>query len=160
MATHRYLFRISRRFNVETNRLVTNSRKGGSHGLHRIIHPRFIHADSNPHQLERKDRLSLTENCVKKLNSVASGGEMLRITVEGGGCSGFMYKFTLDKEVKTDDLVFQKDGAKVVVDSLSLGFLEGAKVDYQEELIKSSFLIKDNPNSEQGCSCGTSFSVK
>ena len=85
---------------------------------------------------------------------------MLRITVEGGGCSGFMYKFTLDKEVKTDDLVFQKDGAKVVVDSLSLGFLEGAKVDYQEELIKSSFLIKDNPNSEQGCSCGTSFSVK
>ena len=158
MATRRNLFSILRRFNVETNRLVTNSRKGGSHGLHRIIHPRFIHADSN--QPEREDRLSLTENCVKKLNSVASGGEMLRITVEGGGCSGFMYKFTLDKEVKTDDLVFQRDGAKVVVDSLSLGFLEGAEVDYHEELIKSSFLIKDNPNSEQGCSCGTSFSVK
>jgi iron-sulfur cluster assembly accessory protein len=91
---------------------------------------------------------------------VTSEGEMLRVTVEGGGCSGFRYTFSLDKEIKSDDVVVQRDGAKVVIDSLSLSFLEGSEIDYQEELIKSSFLVKDNPNSDKGCSCGSSFSMK
>ena len=104
--------------------------------------------------------LTLTDSCVRKLNSVAGEGEMLRVTVEGGGCSGFMYRFNLDTTVNADDSVFEEDGARIVVDTLSLSLLEGARVDYEEELIRSTFRIVDNPNSEQGCSCGSSFAAK
>nr|QSX72226.1 iron-sulfur cluster assembly 2 [Halisarca dujardinii] len=121
---------------------------------------RFIHVVDNPHQSDRKERLYLTESCIRKLNSLNSNGEMLRVTVEGGGCSGFRYKFSLDKDVKSDDVIVQEDEAKVVIDTLSLSFLEGSQIDYHEELIRSAFLVKDNPNSEQGCSCGASFTMK
>lgn len=104
--------------------------------------------------------LTLTDSCVRKLNSVAGEGEMLRVTVEGGGCSGYMYRFNLDTAVNADDRVFEEGGARVVVDTLSLSLLDGARVDYEEELIRSAFKIMDNPNSEQGCSCGSSFAVK
>ena len=104
--------------------------------------------------------LTLTDSCVRKLNSVAGEGEMLRVTVEGGGCSGFLYRFNLDTVVNADDSVFEEGGARVVVDTLSLSLLDGARVDFEEELIRSTFKIVDNPNSEQGCSCGSSFAVK
>jgi iron-sulfur cluster assembly accessory protein len=86
----------------------------------------------------------------------------LRITVSFGGCSGFEYSFSLDDnpQIEEDDCLFVKDSAIVVVDKESLKHLNGATVDYKEELIRSSFVISDNPNSEQNCSCGTSFSSK
>lgn len=76
------------------------------------------------------------------------------------GCSGYQYIFSLDKEKKPDDLVFQKDNAEVVIDKLSIPFLEGAIIDYKESMIKSAFLVIENPKAEMSCSCGTSFSPK
>lgn len=88
------------------------------------------------------------------------GERMLRVSVEGGGCSGFQYNFTLDDIQNPDDRVFEKEGIKVVVDEVSYGFVKGATVDYIEELIRSSFMVTTNPNAEGGCSCGNSFAAK
>ncbi|XP_065919819.1 iron-sulfur cluster assembly 2 homolog, mitochondrial-like isoform X2 [Dysidea avara] len=105
--------------------------------------------------------LKLTDKCVQRLLEVSEGGKkMLRVTVDGGGCSGFMYKFNLDSSTKNDDKIFERDGARVIIDELSLGFLDGSTVDYHEELIRSSFRIEDIPQAEKGCSCGASFAVK
>lgn len=82
----------------------------------------------------------------------------LRLSVEGGGCAGFQYKFGLDKSVNADDLVTETDGVKLVVDPTSLAFVEGAEVDYVETLGGAAFQVK-NPNAASGCGCGTSFSV-
>uniref|UniRef100_A0A670Y9F6 Iron-sulfur cluster assembly 2 homolog, mitochondrial n=1 Tax=Pseudonaja textilis TaxID=8673 RepID=A0A670Y9F6_PSETE len=95
-----------------------------------------------------------------RLLEIAEGSEFLRLQVEGGGCSGFQYKFSLDTVVNSDDRVFEKSGARVVVDLDSLSFVKGAMVDFNQELIRSSFQIVNNPQAEQGCSCGSSFSVK
>uniref|UniRef100_A0A0R3RGC7 Fe-S_biosyn domain-containing protein n=1 Tax=Elaeophora elaphi TaxID=1147741 RepID=A0A0R3RGC7_9BILA len=104
--------------------------------------------------------LKITRNCVNRLREVASTGEHLRIMVDGGGCSGFEYKMSLDNKINDSDLVFCKDDIKVVVDERSLQFLKGATVDYSEDLMRSSFRIVNNPIAEKGCSCGSSFAVK
>ena len=83
---------------------------------------------------------------------------MLRITVEGGGCSGFQYLFDLVHQTNEDDVVFERDGAKVVIDKLSLQYMEGSQIDYVDDLIGASFQIK-NPNATASCGCGTSFSL-
>ncbi|WIY24096.1 HesB/IscA family protein [Parasedimentitalea psychrophila] len=87
----------------------------------------------------------------------AGQGQALRIAVEGGGCSGFQYEIELDS-AKTDDLVLEGQGEKVVVDSVSLPFLENAVIDFTEELIGARFTI-ENPNATASCGCGTSFSM-
>jgi iron-sulfur cluster assembly accessory protein len=81
----------------------------------------------------------------------------LRVAVEGGGCSGFQYDIRLD-DPAADDLVIEKDGQKVLVDSVSLPFLANAEIDFTEELIGARFVVK-NPNATSSCGCGTSFSV-
>jgi iron-sulfur cluster insertion protein len=83
---------------------------------------------------------------------------MLRLAVTGGGCSGFQYNFTLDDSRQDDDLVIQRDGATVLVDSMSLDFLKGAELDYVDDLIGAAFKVI-NPNASSSCGCGTSFSV-
>jgi iron-sulfur cluster assembly accessory protein len=83
---------------------------------------------------------------------------MLRVAVTGGGCSGFQYNFVLDADRGDDDLVIERDGATVLVDSTSLDFLKGAEIDFVDDLIGASFKIK-NPNAASSCGCGTSFSV-
>jgi len=85
--------------------------------------------------------------------------------VEGGGCSGYQYIFKIDSQLNTeDDLIFTihetKNTIKMVIDKLSLPFLEGAIIDYKQSMMKSSFLISENPKAEISCSCGTSFSPK
>ncbi|XP_009953194.1 PREDICTED: iron-sulfur cluster assembly 2 homolog, mitochondrial, partial [Leptosomus discolor] len=102
----------------------------------------------------------LSESCVKRLLEITEGSEFLRLQVEGGGCSGFQYKFSLDTVVNPDDRVFEQGGARVVVDVDSLAFVKGSMVDFSQELIRSSFQVVSNPQAEKGCSCGTSFSVK
>ncbi|NXC70796.1 ISCA2 protein, partial [Anhinga anhinga] len=108
----------------------------------------------------------LSQSCVKRLLEIIEGSEFLRLQVEGGGCSGFQYKFSLDTVINPDDRQGQRDvvvvgcGARVVVDVESLAFVKGSMVDFSQELIRSSFQVVSNPQAEKGCSCGTSFSVK
>lgn len=84
--------------------------------------------------------------------------KLLRVSVEGGGCSGFQYKFDLVAAADADDLVIERDGATVLVDPISLPFLDGAEVDYVQDLIGAAFKI-NNPNASSSCGCGTSFTV-
>jgi len=83
----------------------------------------------------------------------------LRISVNGGGCSGFQYHFTLDDTQTPDDQIFEKNGVVVVVDSVSLALLSDATIDYIQDLTSSRFIIT-NPNATASCGCGNSFSVK
>ncbi len=85
-------------------------------------------------------------------------GLFLRVTVSGGGCSGFQYGFGFDDEIRTDDRVFERDGVKVVIDEASLDLMGGAEIDFVEDLIGASFQIR-NPNATASCGCGSSFSV-
>ncbi|MEL6088497.1 HesB/IscA family protein [Bartonella schoenbuchensis] len=82
----------------------------------------------------------------------------LRISVEGGGCSGFSYKYNLVSESREDDLVIKKDGAVILIDSLSLPFMKGAEIDFVDNLMEQSFQIH-NPNAASSCGCGVSFSI-
>lgn len=83
---------------------------------------------------------------------------MLRVSVSGGGCSGFQYGFSFDDTVNPDDRTFERDGVTVVVDEVSLGLLSGSQIDYVEELIGASFQIS-NPQATSSCGCGASFSI-
>lgn len=103
--------------------------------------------------------LTLTETAVQKVKAIlADRGEEagLRIAVVGGGCSGFQYQMTLDKEANVDDKVIEQDGLKVFVDSRSLLYLTGTRVDYVESLTGSGFKF-ENPNAKGSCGCGESF---
>ncbi|EEB18414.1 conserved hypothetical protein [Pediculus humanus corporis] len=104
-----------------------------------------------------KQTLNISDNCIKRLSEIINDNSFLRIYVEGGGCSGFQYKFDLDKELEKEDIVFKKDGFKVVVDEKSLEYIKGSTIDYQTELIRSAFRIVDNPQAAQGCSCVSCF---
>jgi iron-sulfur cluster insertion protein len=88
----------------------------------------------------------------------AEHAPLMRVSVEGGGCSGFQYRFDLVQETAPDDVLVERDGARVVVDPVSLGFVHGAEIDFVDDLIGASFKIK-NPNVTAACGCGTSFSV-
>ena len=83
---------------------------------------------------------------------------MLRVAVTGGGCSGFQYNFALDDIRADDDLVLERDGAVVLIDSMSLDFLKGSEIDFVDDLIGAAFKI-NNPNAQSSCGCGTSFSI-
>lgn len=106
------------------------------------------------------ENINLSESCVKRLAEIMEKGEFLRISVEGGGCSGFQYKFSLDAVKNEDDRVFEKNGVGIIVDQDSLEFVKGSTIDFSQELIRSSFQVLKNPQAEHGCSCGSSFSVK
>lgn len=83
---------------------------------------------------------------------------MLRVFVSGGGCSGFQYGFAFDAARHEDDATFERDGVRVVIDSVSLGLLAGAEIDFVEDLVGAAFQIR-NPNATSSCGCGNSFSV-
>lgn len=85
-------------------------------------------------------------------------GSMLRVAVEGGGCSGFLYRFAIDAARAPDDVTIEKDGITVLVDSISAPMLSGSELDFVTELIGQSFQIR-NPNATSSCGCGTSFSL-
>jgi iron-sulfur cluster insertion protein len=85
-------------------------------------------------------------------------GLMLRVAVSGGGCSGFQYGFSLDNARLEDDVLFEQSGVTVVIDSTSLELIQGAEIDFVEELVGSSFQVR-NPNATSSCGCGNSFSI-
>ena len=92
-----------------------------------------------------------------EINDGADAAQVLRVAVEGGGCSGFQYEITLG-QAETDDLVLEGAGQKVVIDAVSLPFLSNAVIDFSDELIGARFVI-ENPNAASSCGCGTSFSM-
>ena len=84
--------------------------------------------------------------------------EALRVFVQGGGCSGFQYGFTFDENQADDDFMIEQDGVKVLVDAMSMTYLEGAEIDYKKDLTSAQFVIK-NPNATNTCGCGSSFAA-
>jgi len=107
-------------------------------------------------------QVNLTENAARRIDVLkASEGNpalMLRLSVSGGGCSGFSYGFSLDEKRNADDHLFEAHGVTLVTDETSLDLLAGSTVDYVEDLVGSSFAVK-NPNATSTCGCGTSFAV-
>jgi iron-sulfur cluster assembly accessory protein len=85
-------------------------------------------------------------------------GTMLRVSVEGGGCSGFQYKFDVERDIADDDLIIDRNGAVVLIDPVSLKYMDGAEIDFVDDLIGASFKVA-NPNATASCGCGTSFSI-
>jgi iron-sulfur cluster insertion protein len=102
----------------------------------------------------------VTERAFARIDEINGGthAKALRVAVSGGGCSGFQYTIRLDEAVAEDDLVLERDGARVLIDSVSLPFLQNAEIDFTEELIGARFVI-NNPNAASSCGCGTSFSL-
>ena len=101
---------------------------------------------------------SAAQRVAKLIAEEGNEGLMLRVSVAGGGCSGFQYGFAFDDTRQEDDVVFRKNGATVVIDSVSLDLLAGAEIDFVEDLAGSSFQVR-NPNAASSCGCGSSFSV-
>ncbi|MEM6619174.1 MAG: iron-sulfur cluster insertion protein ErpA [Pseudomonadota bacterium] len=93
-----------------------------------------------------------------EINDGAAAPQLLRVAVEGGGCSGFQYDISLAETASDDDLCLEKNGQTVLVDSVSLPFLANAVIDFSDELIGARFVI-ENPNATSSCGCGTSFSM-
>jgi len=105
--------------------------------------------------------VSLSESAARRINEIVTDEpetKLLRVTVEGGGCSGFQYKFDLVKDANEDDVRLERDGATVLIDPMSLEFLKGSEIDFVDDLIGAAFQIR-NPNATASCGCGTSFSI-
>jgi iron-sulfur cluster assembly accessory protein len=85
-------------------------------------------------------------------------GTMLRVSVEGGGCSGFQYKFYMERAQAADDVVIARDGAVVLIDPVSADFMAGSEIDFVDDLIGASFKV-NNPKAKASCGCGTSFAL-
>ena len=114
------------------------------------------------------DVLTVTPSCLNRVEGLVKKRDepsFLRVYVDAGGCSGFTYKFEIDTEIDDEDdtvvVVTENDNIpRVVVDEASLGFLHGATLDFAQEMIKSAFVVVDNPQSESACGCGSSFAAK
>jgi iron-sulfur cluster assembly accessory protein len=105
--------------------------------------------------------ITLSERAARRIARILSSeppGSVLRISVSGGGCSGFQYGFDLDQARGDDDVVVERDGAVVVIDPVSLPYMGGSEIDFVDDLIGQSFQIR-NPNATASCGCGTSFSI-
>lgn len=104
--------------------------------------------------------LTISAKAARQLNQVLAGdpGAALRISVKGGGCSGFQYAFDVEKGRADDDFVATRDGATVLVDPVSLEMMKGAELDFVDDLMGRAFKVK-NPNAVASCGCGVSFSV-
>jgi iron-sulfur cluster assembly accessory protein len=105
--------------------------------------------------------VTVTERAARRIAEIVAGepeNTMLRVSVEGGGCSGFQYKFDLVGARGPDDLLLERAGARVLIDPVSLEYLGGAEIDFVDDLLGASFKIQ-NPKATASCGCGTSFSL-
>jgi iron-sulfur cluster assembly accessory protein len=105
--------------------------------------------------------VTLSAAAARRIREIGAGEGrplMLRVAVDGGGCSGFQYRFELVESAEPDDLTVERDGAAALVDEVSLPFLKGAEIDFAEELAASEFRVH-NPNAKSSCGCGVSFTV-
>jgi len=106
--------------------------------------------------------VSITKNAADKIINLLNEenpGMKMRLSISGGGCSGFQYGFEFDSDYGDDDIIFNENGAELVVDKVSIMYLNGSIVDFEDKLMESSFKV-NNPNAASSCGCGTSFSPK
>ena len=107
------------------------------------------------------ETVTVSPRAARRIGDILKGeppGSVLRVSVEGGGCSGFQYKFEIEHAQAADDLVINRDGVTVLVDPISVNYMKGSEIDFVDDLIGASFKVK-NPNATSGCGCGTSFSL-
>ena len=107
------------------------------------------------------NQINITDSAVKKILSLTANeddGVKLRLSVSGGGCSGFQYGFSLDSETTPDDIIFSKDGADLIVDQISLEYLNGSEIDFEQTMVRTGFVF-NNPLASRSCSCGESFTL-
>jgi iron-sulfur cluster assembly accessory protein len=105
--------------------------------------------------------ITVSERAARRIGEILKGeptGTMLRVSVEGGGCSGFQYKFDMERAKTDDDLVISRDGAVVLIDPVSVNYMAGSEIDFVDDLIGASFKVK-NPQAKASCGCGTSFAL-
>ncbi len=107
------------------------------------------------------DSVTVSERAARRIGEILKNepaGTMLRVSVEGGGCSGFQYKFDMDRARTDDDLVIARDGAVVLIDKMSVDYMAGSEIDFVDDLIGAAFKIR-NPQATASCGCGTSFAL-
>jgi iron-sulfur cluster assembly accessory protein len=105
--------------------------------------------------------VTVTERAALRIGEILGlepAGTMLRVSVAGGGCSGFQYKFDTERAKAADDVVIERSGATVLIDPVSLNYMAGSEIDFVDDLIGSSFKV-NNPNATASCGCGTSFAL-
>ncbi|MDQ2861347.1 MAG: iron-sulfur cluster assembly accessory protein [Pseudomonadota bacterium] len=105
--------------------------------------------------------ITLSSAAARRLNAIAAAEgrpTLLRVAVDGGGCSGFQYRFDLVEAAQADDVKVERDGAAAVVDTISLVLLKGSEIDFADELAAAEFRV-NNPNAKSSCGCGVSFSI-
>ena len=105
--------------------------------------------------------ITVSERAARRIGEILKNepaGTMLRVSVEGGGCSGFQYKFDMERAQADDDLVIARDGATVLIDPMSVQYMAGSEIDFVEDLIGAALKVK-NPNATASCGCGTSFAL-
>ena len=105
--------------------------------------------------------ITITERAARRIGDILrteASGAMLRLSVQGGGCSGFQYKFDVDRAQGSDDVSIVRDGVTVLIDQVSLQYLAGSEIDFVDDLIGASFKV-NNPKAKASCGCGTSFSL-
>jgi iron-sulfur cluster assembly accessory protein len=105
--------------------------------------------------------VTVSERAARRIGEILRGepeGTMLRVSVEGGGCSGFQYRFDMDRAKAEDDFVIAREGATVLIDPVSVQYMAGSEIDFVDDLIGASFKIR-NPNATASCGCGTSFAL-
>ncbi|KAG0242993.1 [4Fe-4S] proteins maturation [Mortierella sp. GBA43] len=142
---------------LASNAAATASVEGASTVSLKVHNPQF---DESGKELT----VLITDNAVKQLKHIAARDksplQSLRITVDSGGCHGYQYLMDLTETVNEDDVIFEKDGARVIVDTITLPMISGSKIDYIEELIGSAFKVTNNPHAAHSCGCDTSFEIK
>ena len=105
--------------------------------------------------------VTVTERAAQRIGEILKSepaGAMLRVSVQGGGCSGFQYKFDVERDKAEDDIVVARDGVTVLIDSVSLQYLAGSEIDFVDDLIGATFKV-NNPLAKASCGCGTSFTL-
>jgi iron-sulfur cluster assembly accessory protein len=105
--------------------------------------------------------ITVSERAARRIGEILKAepsGTMLRVSVEGGGCSGFQYKFDMEHSRASDDLVISRDGAVVLIDPVSVNYMAGSEIDFVDDLIGASFKV-NNPQAKASCGCGTSFAL-
>jgi iron-sulfur cluster assembly accessory protein len=121
----------------------------------------YLESAQEPPYFQLMQQFAISESAAAQISKIIAGqndGQFLRVAVQGGGCSGFSYVFSIEGEKAADDLAFERDGVTILVDEMSIQYMEGSEIDWVDDMIGASFQIK-NPNATASCGCGTSFDV-